>query len=84
MRRSQEQQERVPRFVGRYRSQTVGDVPEAFSACEMKGGLEMGNVPRAKPRTNTMIAPDPYLNRRGNGFLGRDAILSNRRGEEWE
>ena len=83
MRPSQEQQERAPRFVGRYRSQTMGAIPEAISTYETKGGLEMGNVPRAKPRTNTMIAPDPYLNRRGNGFAGRDAILSNRWDGEW-
>ena len=81
VRASQEQQERAPRFVGRYRSQTMGAIPEAFSPYEAKG-LEAGNVPRAKPRTNTMMAPDPYLSRRG-GFPGRDAILSNRRSGGW-
>lgn len=57
----------------------MGAIPEAFPSYETK---EVGNVPRAKPRTNTMIAPDPYLNRRGSGFLGRDATLSNRWGGE--
>ena len=82
LRDSQEQQERAPRFVGRYRSQTMGAIPEAFSAYEAKGGLEVGNLPRSKPRTTTMMAPDPYLSRRG-GFPGRDATLSNRRRGGW-